>query len=250
VHLRAYRNSFDHTIRFIHDLDRARNVEDISSQLLRHVGQTGAEHVIATTMPVPGATRRQQLDGVLFCRIPKEWVTRYAARSYSFRDPIIRRMTKLAGSFFWNEMEEEEMLDDPSGRRVLEEGSEFGLKKGFSTSMLTLDRQMVGFSLSGKDFDTNPEARELLTLAATYAIGRAIALEQESADQKQQIRLSEREREALQWASEGKADWEIGEIMSISEHGADKHLRSARSKLGAVNRAQAVAEAIRRGLIA
>ncbi|MGB8900143.1 MAG: helix-turn-helix domain-containing protein [Methylocella sp.] len=54
----------------------------------------------------------------------------------------------------------------------------------------------------------------------------------------------------MQWAAEGKNDWEIGEVMSISEHGADKHMRSVRAKLGAINRTQAVAEAIRRGLIA
>ncbi len=64
------------------------------------------------------------------------------------------------------------------------------------------------------------------------------------------MRLSAREREALQWAAEGKNDWEIGEVMNISEHGADKHMRSIRAKLGAINRTQAVAEAIRRGLIA
>ncbi|MGH6842488.1 MAG: response regulator transcription factor, partial [Methylocella sp.] len=64
------------------------------------------------------------------------------------------------------------------------------------------------------------------------------------------ITLSPREREALQWAAEGKGDWEIGEVMNISEHGADKHLRSIRAKLGAINRTQAVAEGIRRGLIA
>jgi LuxR family quorum sensing-dependent transcriptional regulator len=244
-----FRYSLDNTIRFIHDLDRARNVEDISSQLLRHLGEFGVENVIAIRIPMPGATRRQQLDSVLFSQIPDEWVTRYAARGYAFRDPTIRRMTKLAGSFYWNELEEE-AHDDPVARRILEEGSEFGLKKGFSTSLLTLDRQMIGFSLSGKDFEADLEARGVLTLIATYAIGRAIALHQESSEQKQQICLSEREREALQWASEGKADWEIGEIMSISEHGADKHLRSVRSKLGAINRTQAVAEAIRRGLIA
>jgi hypothetical protein len=33
--------------------------------------------------------------------------------------------------------------------------------------------------------------------------------------------LSARERQALQWAVEGKNDWEIGEVMNISEHGAD-----------------------------
>ena len=64
------------------------------------------------------------------------------------------------------------------------------------------------------------------------------------------IILSAREREALQWAAEGKGDWEIGEVMNISEHGADKHMRSIRVKLGVINRTQAVAEAIRRGLIA
>jgi len=247
VHPLASRNSLYNTIRFIHDLDRARSIDDISSQLLRHLGQIGAEHVIATTIPVPGATRLEQLKSVLFCQIPDEWVTRYSANGYAFRDPTIRRMTKLAGSFYWNELEEG---GDPSAQRILEEGSEFGLRKGFSTSLLTLDRQLVGFSLSGKDLDTDPEARGVLTLIATYAIGRAIALQQESSDEKREIRLSAREREALQWASEGKADWEIGEIMNISEHGADKHLRSARSKLGAINRTQAVAEAIRRGLIA
>jgi LuxR family transcriptional regulator, quorum-sensing system regulator BjaR1 len=146
----------------------------------------------------------------------------------------------VAGSFYWNELQEE-ASDDPAARRILEEASELGLKKGFSTSLHTLDKQMVGFSLSGKDFETDPEARGMLTLVATYSIGRAIALHQESShqessDQKRQIILSEREREALQWASEGKADWEIGEIMSMSEHGADKHMRSARSKLGAINR--------------
>jgi Bacterial regulatory proteins, luxR family len=41
-------------------------------------------------------------------------------------------------------------------------------------------------------------------------------------------------------ASEGKDDWEIGEVMSISEHGADKHMRSVRVKLGVINRTQAV----------
>lgn len=245
---RAIRNSFGHTIRFIHDLDRARNVEDIVSQLLRHLGHMGAEHVIATAIPVPGTNRQEQLKGVLFSQIPEEWVMRYASKGYAFRDPTIRRMTKLAGSFYWNELEED-VGDDPSERVILEEGAELGLKQGFSTSMLTLDRQLVGFSLSGKNFENDPDAKGLLTLVATYALGRVIALQQESSDEKREIRLSEREREALQWASDGKADWEIGELMNISEHGADKHLRSARFKLGAINRTQAVAEAIRRGLI-
>jgi LuxR family quorum sensing-dependent transcriptional regulator len=61
--------------------------------------------------------------------------------------------------------------------------------------------------------------------------------------------LSTREREVLQWAAEGKTEWEIGTILGLSEHTADKFIRSARSKLNAENRTHAVARAMRLGLI-
>lgn len=244
-----FRQFSDNTIKFVHDLDRARNIEDISSQVLRHLSQIGAEHVIATPMPIAGATRRQQISSVLFHEIPAEWVSRYAAQGYAFKDPVIRRMQSRAAPFFWNELEQD-VRDDPAAQKIMNESAEFGLNKGFSTSLITLDGQAVGFSLAGRKFEIDPNMRGVLTLIASYAIGRAIALQQESSDQKKKITLSAREREALQWAAEGKADWEIGAVMKISEHGADKHMRAARVKLGAINRTQAVAEAIRRGLIA
>jgi len=37
------RQSLEHTVRFVHDLDRARNVEDIASKVLQHLAQIGAE---------------------------------------------------------------------------------------------------------------------------------------------------------------------------------------------------------------
>jgi LuxR family transcriptional regulator, quorum-sensing system regulator BjaR1 len=64
------------------------------------------------------------------------------------------------------------------------------------------------------------------------------------------ITLSKREQEVLQWAAEGKSEWEIGLILGLSEHTAEKFIRSARIKLQAGNRTHAVALAIRLGLIA
>ena len=248
VQRRVFRHSLNHTLSFIRDLDRARNLEDVSAQVLRHVAPFGAEHVIATSIPRVGATRRQQLDSVLFHNIPAAWVDRYSSRGYAFKDPAIRRMVSGAAPFYWHELAED-VRDNPAARVVLDEAKEFHLGQGFSTSLLTLDGQGVGFSLCGQHCENDPEMRGMLTLIATYAIGRAIALKQEKVPDAPII-LSAREREALQWASEGKGDWEIGEVMNISEHGADKHMRSVRTKLGVINRTQAVAEAIRRGLIA
>ena len=63
------------------------------------------------------------------------------------------------------------------------------------------------------------------------------------------VTLTPRERECLQWAAVGKSEWEISQILGISEHTSEKHLLNAKLKLRAVNRVQAVAEAIRRGYI-
>lgn len=62
-------------------------------------------------------------------------------------------------------------------------------------------------------------------------------------------RLSARETEVLCWAMEGKTNWEISVILSLSERTVKFHIRNAMTKLKASTRAHAVAVAIRRGLI-
>jgi DNA-binding NarL/FixJ family response regulator len=61
--------------------------------------------------------------------------------------------------------------------------------------------------------------------------------------------LSEDDREILRRASQGATNREIGISMDRSEIAIKKRLQSIFQKLGAVDRAHAVAEAIRRGLI-
>jgi LuxR family transcriptional regulator, quorum-sensing system regulator BjaR1 len=61
--------------------------------------------------------------------------------------------------------------------------------------------------------------------------------------------LSARERECLVWTSSGKTSSEIAAILGLSEHTVNHYLSAACQKLGAVNRAHAVAKAIRAGLL-
>ena len=88
-----------------------------------------------------------------------------------------------------------------------------------------------------------------MSLVSTYAVGRAMQLHTMAGNTIDHIELTPRERECLKWAAVGKSEWEISQILGISEHTSEKHLLNAKSKLGAVNRVQAVAEAIRRGYI-
>ncbi|MGZ8996605.1 MAG: response regulator transcription factor, partial [Rhodospirillales bacterium] len=52
------------------------------------------------------------------------------------------------------------------------------------------------------------------------------------------------------WTARGKSAWSISQILCLSEHTVQFHLKGAMRKIGAGNRVQAVVTAIRMGLIA
>ncbi|MBF0110096.1 MAG: autoinducer binding domain-containing protein [Magnetococcales bacterium] len=56
--------------------------------------------------------------------------------------------------------------------------------------------------------------------------------------------LTEREKECLRWAADGKTSWETGMILNVSERTVNFHLANAQKKLMATNKIQAVARAI------
>lgn len=58
------------------------------------------------------------------------------------------------------------------------------------------------------------------------------------------IPLSQRERECLRWAADGKTAWETGMILNLSERTVNFHLTNAQNKLQAANKIQAVARAV------
>ncbi|UWQ17547.1 response regulator transcription factor [Jannaschia sp. M317] len=62
-------------------------------------------------------------------------------------------------------------------------------------------------------------------------------------------RLTRREREVLLYLSDGHGNEEIARRMGISEATVQKHLRAARERLNAQSREQALAKALRMGLL-
>lgn len=61
--------------------------------------------------------------------------------------------------------------------------------------------------------------------------------------------LTGRERECLHWTAGGKTSSEIASILGLSEHTVNHYLSATCQKLGAANRAHAVAKAMRAGLL-
>ncbi len=93
----------------------------------------------------------------------------------------------------------------------------------------------LGFSRS----DFAPEEALAYQLAGLMLTERLMVLAEPPDED--EVRLTERERDVMGWVAEGKSDWEISVILSVSETTVRFHADNARRKLGAVNRTQAVA---------
>ena len=101
--------------------------------------------------------------------------------------------------------------------------------------------------MAGPKPELTARTKLALQLIALYAFDRVHRLVGPLPDQGSQ--LTEREREVLVWTAYGKSAWEIGEILGIAERTVNEHAQTAFRKLGAANRAQAVAIAVRNRLI-
>jgi DNA-binding NarL/FixJ family response regulator len=97
---------------------------------------------------------------------------------------------------------------------------------------------------------------ELLAAAQSAVSGEPVLHPSTTAALLQQIRgdgpavtLTPREAEVLRQVAAGQTNKAIALRLGISEHTVKFHLGSAMAKLGSASRAEAVANAIRRGLI-
>lgn len=240
-------NRFEDTIDFIDHLNRVNSAQEICDELVRITGRYGLDRLMAGTVPDPRQAESEQRKHVLLCGWPDEWLNRYAGHNYVGIDPIVGHVKRGLNPFEWREAVKHIDRADP-GNKVMNEAADFGLRSGMVIPLVTVDGTLAIVSLGGRNVEIPPQATGMISLVSTYAIARSIQIIAK-AELTAGSELTKREAECIRWAAEGKSEWEISRILGISEHTSEKHLLNAKAKLGAANRVQAVAEAIRRGYI-
>ncbi len=126
------------------------------------------------------------------------------------------------------------------------------------------DHRIIGYPLAGRQSCLLVETRcsledlpawrrrhdrDMLSLGTLLNARLARAAISDQQDKARARPLTRRERETLAWIAAGKSYWETAVILGISERTIRHFMANARQKLDVVNNAQAVAEAIWRGLI-
>jgi len=178
----------------------------------------------------------------------EEWMKHYIEKKYIDQDPTYRRALCHKGVFSWQDLCKE-TATTKTEKLVMSEAEEAGLKNGISVAIHGPFGEAIGFGFASNNSheQLTPNQKSLLFALANQFHLAYQGLEQSTPQTK--IKLTDRQREVLQWAAVGKSRPVISEIMQISEDTVDDHFRQIFKKLECNDRTVAVLKAIQLGLI-
>jgi len=177
---------------------------------------------------------------------PQGWLEHYTQRRFHLIDPIIAENASRFGLQYWNDT----YLKAPPPRFFLLEAEDAGMKHGYSYGFQERARRMTSlFSFAGPRVARDPRTVLILERILPHLHRVLCQLDTGVYPALPPETLSARELEVLKWVSVGKSSWETGMILRIAERTVNYHVKNIMLKLDAVNRSQAVAKAVRLGLL-
>jgi LuxR family transcriptional regulator, quorum-sensing system regulator BjaR1 len=236
------RGDFLAALEFAQKADAEQDPAELQRRFGEVVAQFGVKYFSTVVAAVPGQLLRPRF---LFGQVDDGWTARYLARGYAQHDPTVHTLFETRKPFTWREAADRHPSEE--GERLLSEVAEFtGASEALVVPIHDQRGETAAVILSGSGLDVDPAVRPILHLASVYfsSVGRDLV---DAPDRTRDCPLTERQLECLKWVMDGKSDWEIGEILSISERTAHNHVEAAKRLLEVGTRTQAVVQAWRRG---
>ena len=181
---------------------------------------------------------------------PAEWVSRYLEQGYIRADPVVLACHNCFRPVDWRRLD----WSSVSARKFLADALAYGIgRQGYSIPMRGPRGQFALFTVNGSCDDAAwsdflaSRTQDLILL--TYTLNcKALELLPERVPQVAK-RLCKRELDVLTLLAKGHGRAEAAAILKISDSTLRTYLETARSKLSAANTTQAVAVAVRHGMI-
>ncbi|MEW6626908.1 MAG: LuxR family transcriptional regulator [Pseudomonadota bacterium] len=185
---------------------------------------------------------------VLVHSYPASWADIYVGFNLAATDPVRRAGESSLSGFRWSEISQIIPMT-PMEQVTFDTGRKHGMVDGF-----TVPRHLPGMVTGSCTFVTSTDQglpEEQLIVADSLG---AIAIAQASRlsgwrKPVTKARLTDRQRDCVLWAARGKTDWEIAQILGISQDTVIQHLKEARERYDARKRASLILYALFEGLI-
>lgn len=196
---------------------------------------------------VPGSTVNQLARASIITSLPAEFMSQFDRDLMLENSPVAKQLRNTVIPFSYDVENGKAYQADKSFTASAELAKKFHLPRGtyFPAHDRIGNRGAVGFFGDRAAFSLI-EMLEL-HMVSTCVYDRIAAIR--SLDERPREALSDREIDCLNWTAAGKTSVEIAEIVGLSEHTVNHYLNRATKKLDTVNRTQAVAKALRTGLI-
>jgi len=233
---------------FLAALEFAQGADEITdpAELNRRFGEVvrpfGVRYFSSIVAAAPG---HPVAPRILTGDVDRAWSERYTAQGFAAIDPVLTALFEIRRPFTWREAVER--------RPTLSADRMFGEVRDITGTDEALvvpihDRmgEVAAVVLSGAGVSFDLDIRPVLHLASVYFSGVARDLADGHVAEPQCL-LTARQQECLRWVIDGKSDWEIGEILGISEHTVHNHIEAAKRTLEVGTRVQASVQAWRRG---
>jgi LuxR family transcriptional regulator, quorum-sensing system regulator BjaR1 len=218
---------------------------DILRVLKRVTEDFGMRAFLVMRLPRTGAETLSSVS--IITSWPAEMLTKYDELGLLKDSPVIMRLQSSVIPFKFD-------LDTiPEGERVgkVKDAcalfARFGMSRGAYIPVHDARGNRGTVIFSGSRAPLDAEEIMHLHITATVIFDRLSQLEY--TEEKPVGTFTAREIDCLVWTSAGKTSSEISGILNLSEHTVNHYLNRAAKKLDTVNRTQAVAKALRIGLI-
>jgi len=168
----------------------------------------------------------------------------------SKRDPVLQRLKRQSTPFAYDQS----FYVSEGAADMWEIQAAHGYRTGLAVALhlsnrrhflLGLDRE-TPLPKGDEDVTALLANLQLLAVHAQDAALRLIGIQSAVGDNP---RLTAREKEILRWTMEGKTAWAVAQILRVSEHTVNFHLRNAQQKLDASSKHQAVLRALALGIL-
>ena len=229
------------------DISQAPDVSTFERRLIDFAADLGFG-IVTAVMVVERAGQDTKFSHV--GNIPQAYDEVFRSVGESRRDPVIRQLKKMSLPVLYDQA----LYVREGAADLWEQQAAFGFKTGVSVAMHLPGRKHFVLGVDrpdalpgdGRDLTHLVASLQLLAVHAHDAAGRLLAADAEADDAPQ---LTTREQEVLRWTMAGKSAWTVGQILSVSEHTVNFHLRNVFRKLDVVTKHQAVLKALSLGLL-
>ncbi len=177
---------------------------------------------------------------------PDEFLSIYFREGFYMVDSTIQKFVEAQAPVNFIEADMELGGETPATHLAMD----FGLYDGWLNGRIDMQTLMcTSLCIGGEKTDTSERTRAIVKYVTPFISMAYGSLLERPKPEITNIRLTMREYEVLNWLKHGKSSWEISTLLNLQERTVIFHITNIKTKLNCVTRTQAVAAALRLGLI-